>query len=314
MSIESFLSNSVDSKVVNNYLRLLADKTVNLELHNEDLTKKLQLNKHSFSKIPHNSPSMQHKLLWSESVENDQYGEYAELVLRGVSSRFRWIKPGSFLMGSPISEFGREINEIQHDVTLTKGFWMADTACTQALWLAVMGSNSSKFPQNLQNPVDSVSWEDVQVFLQRANNSDLGGVLRLPFEAEWEYACRAGTDTPFAFGENITPGEVNYNGNYPYANGVKGLYRAETRSVKSLRANAWGLYQMHGNVWEWCQDWYGAYRSNPVSNPKGAESGTHRVLRGGSWYNFAKFVRSSSRSSGTANFRGSHIGFRLVLL
>ncbi|UJS24068.1 formylglycine-generating enzyme family protein [Thiothrix winogradskyi] len=311
MSIENFLSNSVDGKVVNNYLRLLADKTVNLERHNEDLTK------NSFSEIPHNSPSMQHKLLWRESVKKDQYGEYAELVLRGVSSRFRWIKPGSFLMGSPISEFGRNIDENQHDVTLTQGFWMADTACTQALWLAVMGSNPSNFSQNLQNPVDSVSWEDVQVFLQRANNSDLGGVLRLPSEAEWEYACRAGTDTPFAFGANITPGEVNYDGNYPYANGIEGLYCAETRSVKSLRANAWGLYQMHGNVWEWCQDWYGGYPSFPVSNPKGAESGIYgvlRVLRGGSWYNVARHVRSANRRSNPPDIRNSSIGFRLVLL
>ena len=106
---------------------------------------------------------------------------------------------------------------------------------------------------------------------------------RLPTEAEWEYACRAGTNTPFSFGDNITPEQVNYDGNYPYADGKKGLYREKTVPVKSLPANAWGLYEMHGNVWEWCQDWYGDYPAEPVTNPEGSQAGVERVVRGGSW-------------------------------
>jgi formylglycine-generating enzyme len=119
---------------------------------------------------------------------------------------------------------------------------------------------------------------------------------RLPTEAEWEYACRAGTTTPFSFGEDITPDQVNYDGNYPYHGSQKGRYRGETVEVASLPANPWGLYEIHGNVWEWCQDWYGAYPEGPVTDPTGPATGVRRVLRGGSWFSPGRSARSAFRT------------------
>jgi formylglycine-generating enzyme len=135
----------------------------------------------------------------------------------------------------------------------------------------------------------------------------------LPTEAQWEYACRAGTTTPFSFGENITPEQVNYEGNYPYARGETGLYRKKTVPVKSLPPNPWGLYEMHGNVWEWCSDWYGDYPAESVVDPDGPPSGTDRVLRGGSWINSGGLTRSADRVRPESGNRNSRIGFRLSL-
>src|SRR5262249_18000253 len=131
--------------------------------------------------------------------------------------------------------------------------------------------------------VEQVSWEDVQRFLARINDAAPDLLLHLPTETEWEYACRAGTTTAFSFGNQITPEQVNYDGNYPHARGKRGLYRRETVPVKALPCNDWGLYQMHGNVWEWCQDWYGAYPAETVVDPAGPVQGAGRVLRGGGW-------------------------------
>ena len=128
----------------------------------------------------------------------------------------------------------------------------------------------------------------VKIGVERLNKLAPDGGFRLPTEAEWEYACRAGTTTPFWFGDQINPEQVNYNGNYPYAGGQEGKYRAETVDVKALPCNGWGLYQMHGNVWEWCQDWYGAYPSATVADPVGPAAGADRVFRGGSWFGSAR--------------------------
>jgi hypothetical protein len=166
---------------------------------------------------------------------------------------------------------------------LSRGFWLADTACTQALWQAVTGAKPSYFKDDARNPVENVSWDEVQAFLSELNRRVPGLQARLPSEAEWEYACRAGTTTPFSFGDNITPEQVNYDGNYPYAGGEKGLYRQKTVPAGSLPANPWGLYEMHGNVWEWCADWYGDYPNTPQVDPTGPQTGASRVLRGGSW-------------------------------
>ena len=320
MSIENFLDYSVDSEIIYHYLKLLADKNIKIERCNEDLAKKLKLSEDSFSALHREFLTIQQKLelesnksLWSEDVKKDQYGSYVELVIQGVCSRFRWIQPGSFMMGSPTSKLQRGGNETLHDVTLTQGFWMADTACTQALWLAVMGSNPAYFSSNFENPVEKVSWNDVQLFLQRANDlvSTKGG-LRLPSEAEWEYACRAGTNTPFSFGSNATPSLANCRGNYPSGGDNDGLYREKTIPVKSLHTNRWGLYQMHGNVYEWCQDWNGDGFSS-TSDPKGANSGTSRVLRSGSWGSYAQYMRSACRAYLSPNYSDYYIGFRLVL-
>jgi formylglycine-generating enzyme required for sulfatase activity len=186
----------------------------------------------------------------------------AELVL---------INAGEFTMGSPAGESQRNSDEVQHRRQIRKPFYLGVTEVTQAQWRKVMGANPSRFQAD-DLPVEQVSWDDCQQFVQKA-----GGGLRLPSEAEWEYACRAGTTTPFAFGPTITPAQVNYDGNYPYGGASKGLYRERTVAAGSLPANAWGLHEMHGNVWEWCQDGYEAYPGSGTDEPSRAAGA--RVLR-----------------------------------
>ena len=250
---------------------------------------------------------------WASDWGEDGVGLWMAFTLLGVRQAFRWILPGTFLMGSPETEPERYPDEVQHEVTLTQGFWLADTACTQALWQAVMGDNPSHFQDDPRNPVEQVSWEDEQDFIAELNTRVPGLQVRLPSEAEWEYACRAGTKTPFSFGENITPEQVNYDGNNPYAGGKKGLYRERTVPVGSLPPNPWGLYEMHGNVWEWCEDWYGNYPSGPQVDPRGPAAGASRVLRGGSWNDFGRYCRSALRASYEPVNRFADLGFRLAL-
>ncbi|OQX09233.1 MAG: hypothetical protein BWK73_23315 [Thiothrix lacustris] len=253
------------------------------------------------------------------NIGTDNYGLYADLTLNNLTQRFRWIEPGTFLMGSPESEAERDDDEVQHQVTLTQGFWLADSTVTQSLWQAVMGKNPSSFTDNANNPVEQVSWNDSQEFIKKLNGLLPGLQAKLPTEAQWEYACRAGTTTPFSFGNNITPEQVNYNGNYSYSNGKKGLYREKTVPVKSLPANPWGLFEMHGNVWEWCQDvWQEKLPASPVIDPEGVaggdqEAGVERVVRGGSWYDYGRGVRSAIRYRGDPAGRGIDLGFRLAL-
>ena len=208
----------------------------------------------------------------------DQYGLYIDLSIKQCIQRFRWIEPGTFLMGSPETEPGCYDDEAQHQVTISQGYWLADTACTQALWQVVMGNNPSRFKNDANNSVEQVSWNNVQQFIELLNKMIPGLNAGLPSEAQWEYACRAGTTTPFSFGKNITPAQVNYDGELPYADGNKGLNRKKTVPVKSLPANPWGLYEMHGNVWEWCQDWFGDYSAESVEDPLGPVKGTARVF------------------------------------
>ncbi|WP_374495622.1 formylglycine-generating enzyme family protein [Zoogloea sp.] len=250
---------------------------------------------------------------WASEWEEDaEWGLAATLNLNGVKQTFRWIQPGTFLMGSPRDELGRYSDETQHKVTLSRGYWLADTACTQALWQAVMGDNPSRFKVYPANPVEQVSWNDVQTFFARLDALVPGLDAGLPSEAQWENACRAGTTTPFSFGENITSEQVNYDGNFPYAGGKKGLYRACTVPVKSLPPNPWGLYEMHGNVREWCADWFGNYPQGPQVDPSGPPEGVERVLRGGSWINDGQYCRAAARCRNEPGFRGNTIGFRLA--
>ncbi|MCP4696116.1 MAG: formylglycine-generating enzyme family protein [Gammaproteobacteria bacterium] len=249
---------------------------------------------------------------WAEAMGRDRYGLFADVNVRGVTQRMRWIAPGRFRMGSPESEAQRwSDRELAHEVCLRHGFWLADTVCTQALWHAVTEKNPSCF-KGYKRPVERVSWEDCFGFMQKSNEELSELALRFPTEAEWEYACRADTDTPFWFGDNITPEQVDYDGDYPYADGKKGLFRSETVEVMALPCNAWGLYQMHGNVWEWCADWFGDYPDEPLTDPVGADSGSFRVVRGGSWAAGGQLVRSAYRDRRSPVSRNMHLGFRFA--
>lgn len=259
---------------------------------------------------------------WADAWGDDRFGLWAEFALKGVTQRMRWIEPGEFWMGSPENEPERFVDEgPRHRVRLTRGFWLADSACTQALWLAVSDTNPSRFSDDPQNPVERVGWDDVQRFLNRLNHAlpELSA-LALPTEAEWEYACRAGTEGPFNLGEQITPRQVNYNGNRPYADGAKGRFREKTVPVKVLPPNAWGLYEMHGNVWEWCDDAMRKYTAVPegeaVVDPQGPrEQGPEapRAVRGGSWIGPAGYARSAYRYVDRRGVRNVNLGCRLAL-
>lgn len=253
---------------------------------------------------------------WATHSGEDRYGQYADLEINQVPQRFRLIHPGTFQMGSPESEKERDDDETLHQVTLSKPFWLADTACTQALWLAVMGNNPSHFKDNKNNPVEQVSWDDIQEFIQTLSQLKSGVTFQLPTEAQWEYACRAGTTTPFSFGENMTSEQVNYDGKYPYKKGFfrkKDLFRDKTLAVQSLPANPWGLYEMHGNVWEWCRDAYSDLGSEACTDPYNP-SGVNRVLRGGSWLRDGRRCRSAYRDRNNSSDRNFNYGFRLALV
>jgi formylglycine-generating enzyme required for sulfatase activity len=232
------------------------------------------------------------------------------------------VPAGTFQMGGTMYDSEKPI----HSVTISKPFYIGKYEVTQKEWVAVMGSNPSYFKgDNL--PVEQVSWLEVIDYCNKRSvkegltpaytvsgstvtwNKGANG-YRLPTEAEWEYACRAGTSTPFSTGSNITTNQANYDGNYPYNGNAKGTYRQKTWAVGSGSANSWGLYDMHGNVWEWCWDWYGDYSGGSQTDPTGASSGSFRVFRGGSWDYNALYVRSAFRFSPTR--RPNNLGFRVL--
>ena len=249
---------------------------------------------------------------WAIAYGQDNKGYWADFRVKEVVQRMRWIPAGWFVMGSPEGEKGRYKDETQYEVTLTQGYWLADTACTQALWVAAMGENPANFTDDIQNPVEQVSWDNTQVFFSQLNTQHESYAFSLPSEAQWEYACRAGTASSFSFGEELTIQKANYSGKWTWEDDkVVGEYRKKTLPVKAFDPNPWGLYQMHGNVWEWVQDGYGEYPTSPVLNPEGAESSEYRVLRGGSWFNGGLRVRSAFRLRGKPDYRSNFVGFRL---
>ena len=215
----------------------------------------------------------------------------------GVTMEMIYVAPGEFTMGSPESEEGHEDDEKQHCVTLTKGFWLGKYEVTQKQWESVMRNNPSNWKGD-DLPVENVSWEDCQEFIRKVNAS-LNCGARLPTEAEWEYACRAGTSGPYA-GAGLDS-MVWYNSNSGY----------ETHPVGRKSPNAWGFYDMHGNVYEWCNDWYGEYPSGSVTDPIGRASGDCRVLRGGGWDGSARGCRSATRGWYGPGYRYDYFGFRL---
>ena len=281
---------------------------------------------------------------WANAYGQDNYGLWADLCVKEITQRMRWIPKGTFSMGSPETEKERFDNEDLHEVTLSQGFWLADTACTQAFWLALMGENPADFNDDLQNPVETVSWLEIHGFLKVLHGLVSGAQPRLPTEAEWEYACRAGAETPFFFGEGIAPSKVNYSGTHFYADGGKDMYRERTVQVnysgtyfyvdvdkdgyrertvrvKSLPVNPWGLYEMHGNVWEWCSDEYQDNLGNDAMVDQVVEESpfslgrldAQRVLRGGSWLDLGEHCRSAFREGYAAADRSRDNGFRFAL-
>jgi formylglycine-generating enzyme required for sulfatase activity/tRNA A-37 threonylcarbamoyl transferase component Bud32 len=227
-----------------------------------------------------------------------------------LGMRFVLIPPGTFLMGSPKEEEGRLDDEIQHKVTLTQGFYMGVHLVTQEQWQEIMGANPSFFKGGKNLPVEEVSWDDCQEFIKKLRKQE-SKPYRLPTEAEWEYACRAGTTTPFHLGQTISTDQANYDGTRTYGNGKKGAARAKTTPVGSFPPNAWGLYDTHGNVWQFCQDRYGNYPAQEVIDPQGPNTGISRVLRGGSWRNNPVYCRSASRNKFDPGLRNHDFGFRL---
>lgn len=229
-----------------------------------------------------------------------------------LGMKFAWIPPGSFMMGSPEQEQGRSVNEILHKVTLTRGFYMGVHLVTQEQWQAVTGHNPSTFRGQKNLPVEMVSWHHCQEFIKKLREKE-GKSYRLPTEAEWEYSCRAGTTTPFHFGETISTDQANYNGDVSHGNGTKGVNRHRTTPVGSFPANAFGLYDMHGNVFQWCQDWHGDYPAEDVIDPQRKVKGEFesRVMRGGSYFDVPDMCRSAYRYWYGPGGRGDYCGLRV---
>ena len=217
---------------------------------------------------------------------------------KDVKLKMVLIPAGKFKMGSPESEKARRNDEKQYEVTLTKPFYMGKYEVTQEQWESVMGNNPSSRTKGAKLPVTDVSWEDCQEFIKKLNASTKGG-YRLPTEAEFEYACRAGTTTAYSFGDSLTKTDANIDG-------------ASVKAVGGYKPNAFGLYDMHGNVWEWCNDWKADYPAGAVTDPKGPATGKYRVLRGGSFGSYVSAARSSSRFNLTPSSRYFFSGFRLA--
>ncbi len=271
-----------------------------------------------------------------ERDRNKQAEFFKEDLGNGITLDLVYIPSGKFLMGTEdeeierlVQKFDREwfrVEKPQHEVTV-QPFFMGKYPITQAQWRAIASREDWKIERDLdpnpadfkdradsdRRPVEEVSWYDAVEFCQRLSKQT-GKEYRLPTEAEWEYACRAGTTTPFHFGETITTDLANYNGDYTYASEPQGQYREETTPVGNFPPNAFGLYDMHGNVWEWCEDdWHENYQSaQEYGSAWRSESSNKKVIRGGSWNNIPSYCRSAIRDRYTRDDRDYGIGFRVV--
>ena len=223
------------------------------------------------------------------------------------------VPAGKFMMGSPASEEGRGDDEgPRRQVAISRPFYMGIYEVTQEQYQAVMGESPDDF-EDAKLPVGRTSWDDAVEFCRKLSQRT-GRTVRLPTEAEWEYACRAGTTTPFNTGETISTDQANYGGDHVYGSGRKGLNRQAAVPVGTFKPNAWGLYDMHGNVFEWCADWYAdSYAGAKNQDPQGPSSGTLRVYRGGRWGYSPRFCRSASRFRYAPGIRGFNYGFRAVV-
>jgi len=227
--------------------------------------------------------------------------------------RFRLVPAGRFLMGSPPAEIGREPQEAQHEVVLSRPLYVGETEVTQGQWRRVMGTSPSWFRACGDDcPVERVTWYDAQAFAARLSRL-AHRTVRLPTEAEWEHACRAGTTTPFSTGASIDTAQANYDGEGPYAGAPPGRFRRAPVPVRSFPPNAFGLYDLHGNVWEWTSDWLCPYPTGTVTDPRGAACATDfKVIRGGSFYFDAASTRCALRYTHRPEDRGFSLGLRVV--
>ncbi len=225
--------------------------------------------------------------------------------------KFVRVPAGEFLMGSPPEEPGREDQEVLHRVTISQPFFLGQFEVTQRQWELVMGENPSSFAGCAECPVERINFFDVMAFIE-ALEEMTGHRFRLPTEAEWEYACRAGTSTPFHTGDQLTTDDANYDGSYPYDGGPPGIDREATTPVGSFSPNSLGLYDMHGNVWEWTEDWHCPYPTGAVTDPLLQCDSELRVIRGGSWYFDANSARCALRYTHRPQDLGFSIGVRLI--
>jgi formylglycine-generating enzyme required for sulfatase activity len=260
------------------------------------------------------------------------------------------IEPGKFLMGSPSNEAYRGNDEQQHEVEITRGFWLGADPVTVGQFRAFVKATGYRtqaereggayryvgsewkqdprinwqnpgFQQDDSHPIVCVSWNDAQEFCAWPTKTNSGHLYRLPTDAEWEYACRAGAAESFPFhvgqpSHSLSSTQANFNGDFPYGGTAKGPYLKRTTPVRSYKPNAWGLFDMHGNVWEWCQDWYGAdyYGQSPRQDPPGPSEGSIRVIRGGSWKDDGQYCRSAFRFWNEPADRSGALGFRVALV
>ena len=279
--------------------------------------------------------------------EQDKDSEKA--ITNSIDMKLVLIPTGKFQMGSPATEDEREDKESRHEVTISRAFYMGVYEVTQAEYAKVLGertvngarnpwNNGARFDKDRgggpDHPMENLEWDRAVEFCKRlsglAAEKKAGRTYRLPTEAEWEYCCRAGTDTPFPQGKSLSSKEANFNGNFPYGDAAKANYLRRTSKVGSYKANAWGLYDMQGNVSEWCSDWYDPdyYKNSPKKDPTGPEKGVlptgfkdrntpgvgqwYRAIRGGSWLDEARGCRSAYRFRAMPNEPYQFIGFRVV--
>jgi formylglycine-generating enzyme required for sulfatase activity len=261
-----------------------------------------------------------------------------KVLTNSIGMKLALIPAGKFQMGSPEKENEREDKELLHEVTITRPFYMGVSVVTQAEWQKVTTKNPSRFKAGSgggpDHPAENMTFDEAVDFCKKlsalAEEKKAGRTYRLPTEAEWEYACRAGTTTPFHYGTSLSSKQANFNGDFPYGGAAKGAYLRQTAKVGSYEPNAWGLYDMHGNVSQWCSDWYDPeyYKKSPKEDPKGPEKGVmptgyksrstpgdgqfYRVIRGGSWVDEARGCRSAYRYRAMPHEAYQIIGVRVV--
>ncbi len=248
-------------------------------------------------------------------AEDRAGAEFVSELPGGVCMEFRKCPAGEFVMGSSPDEFGRGEDEGPVTVQIRKSFWLGRTAVTQAQWKAVMRTSPSHMA-GPRRPVENVTWEDAARFVEAASSMlrlPPNCKLALPTEAQWEYACRAGTTTPFSFGTALTTRQANFNGNYPYGFSEPGDFLEAHAECGTYPPNPWGLCEMHGNIWEWCADWYGATLMGG-EDPAGPAFGPGRVYRGGSWHSVAEHCRSAFRYYLPQGSHHMFLGFRVALV